>query len=224
MKVVIAIALCLFCVAGFIAVTKRKSATTEASKAPQTVEVVNNVSAVKIENLSVTDGLATFNVVNVSDEPLTAVVIHSGRFRVVSDGSYWDKPINGGEKYTISLNIDGANPLTVDALIYQSGRSEGDRVAIEKIENTRSGYKIGIGMIQNAIGNEQSTANLKAAISNLQISKEQFESPQAYDGAKNAREDVLEQLSRIESESQSNQTMAADRVRNLKNRMRMQTR
>jgi hypothetical protein len=221
MKIVIAIALCLFCVAGFIAVTKRKSATTEASKAPQTVEVVNNLSAIKIDDISVSDGVATFSVVNVSDDPLTAFVIHSGRYRVVSDASYWDKPVNPGEKYTLSLNIDGAQPLTVDALIHQSGKSDGDRVAIEKMENTRRGHKIGIKMIQNAIGNELSMANIKAAISNLQITKESFQSSQAYDGAKYAREDVLEQLSRIES--LPDKALAAEKMRALNNWIRMRT-
>jgi hypothetical protein len=221
MKIVIAIALCLFCVAGFIVVTKRKSDTTEASQAPQTVKVVNNLSAIKIDNISVSDGLATFSVVNVSDEPLTAFVIHSGRYRVVSDVSYGYKLLNPGEKYTLSLNIDGAQPLIVDALIHQSGKSDGDPVAIEKIENTRRGYKIGIEMIQNAIGNEQSVANLKAAISNLQITEEKFQSTQAYDGAKLARDSVLEQLSRIES--LPDQVQAADEVRNLNNWMRMHT-
>ena len=221
MKIVIAIALCMFCVAGFIAETKRKSATAEASQAPQMVEVVNHLSAIKIDDISVTDGLATFSVVNVSDEPLTAHVIHSGRYRVVTDGSYWNTPLNPGEKRSLSLNIDGAQPLTVDALIHQSGKAEGDRVIIEKIVNTRRGFKIGIEKIQNAIENEQSVADLKAAITNLQITEEQFQSTQAYDGAKFARDSVLDQLSRIES--LPDQAQAADEARNLKNRMRMRT-
>jgi hypothetical protein len=221
MKIVIAIALCLFCMAGFIAVTKKKNATTEAAQAPQTVKVINHLSSIKIDDISVTVGLATFSVVNVSDEPLTALVIHSGRYGVVSDRSYGDNPLNPGEKYSLSLNIDGAQPLTVDALIHQSGKSDGDPVAIEKIENTRRGYKVGIEMIQNAIGNEQSVADLKAAISNLQITEEKFQSPQAYDGAKFARDSVLEQLSRIES--LPDQAQAAGKVGNLKNWIRMQT-
>lgn len=161
MKTVISISLFLFCVAGFLVMTKQKNAAIQASGHPQAVKITNNLSAINIDRLSVSDGFATFEVKNVSGEPLTAVVIHSGRYRAVIEMSHWDNKIDPGEKRTLGLNIDGTQPLTVDAVIYQSGKADGNQLDIEKVRNTRQGFKIGLAMIQGIVRDNGQVASIK---------------------------------------------------------------
>jgi hypothetical protein len=199
MKLVIALSLILLCVAGVLSVSKPKMPLSEAPITPQAVRVINNLSTVQVEDISVSNGLASFNVVNISSAPLNALSINSGRYRIIVDSSYWDRAIVSGEKLSVSLNIDGGEPLTIEALVYQSGNVEGDQTAIQRITDTRDGHKIAMRMIQNASGNEPSIASFKAAVSALNFTERQFRSSHVYQGANDARNNVLDQLSRIEA-------------------------
>lgn len=221
-KVAICAALFLFCVAGVVIATNSKSGIIEASQAPQGVNVVNHLTAVRIDVVSVSNGLATFNVVNISGEPLTAFAIHSGKFGAFVDASPWGRKIDSGEKHGISLTLDGAQPLTVDAVVYQSGRAEGDRISIEKIENTRKGYRIASGMILGAAANEQSIANLRAAISALPITEGALQPASVYFGANDARNYVLHVLTDVES--LRDQAQADGKMRELMNWLKAKAR
>jgi hypothetical protein len=220
MKIAIGVALLLFCVSGFMIVAKRqKSGTIEASKAPQEVKIVNDLKAVQIENLNVNNGVATFEVVNTSTEPLTALVIHSGRYQVMLETSRFDTAVESGQKRSFTLSIDGAQPLTVDALAYKSGKAEGDPTTIEKIEGTRKGYNAAIRMILEG-RSDRSLAELKAAANDLQVTEDKFPLS-AYSGAVDARQDVLNRLSEIES--LTDQAKADGRMRDLNNWLRART-
>ena len=205
MKIAIGVALFLFCVAGLMIVSKRqKSATIEASKAPQEVRIVNDLNAVQIENLSVsnpnsTAPSATFNVVNTSSEPLTALVLHCGRYQIMTDPARFGNAIEPGQKVSLTLTIDGAQPLTVDAVFYKSGKAEGNPSAILRVENTRKGYRAAIQMIVQEMKVRRSPSDLRAAISNLPIKEDGFTSTPAFFGATDARQDVLSKLAEIES-------------------------
>ncbi len=204
MKIAIGVALFLFCVAGLMIVSKRqKSATIEAS-APQEVRIVNDLNAVQIENLNVsnpngTAPFATFNVVNASSEPLTALVLHCGKYQIMTDPARFGNAIEPGQKVSLTLTIDGAQPLTVDAVFYKSGKAEGNSSAIRRVENTRKGYRAAIQMIAQEMKVRRSPSDLRAAISNIPIKEDGFTSTPDFFGATDAKQDVLSKLAEIES-------------------------
>ncbi|HKQ79349.1 MAG TPA: hypothetical protein VJ810_36985 [Blastocatellia bacterium] len=204
MKIAIGVALFLFCVAGLMIVSKRqKSATIEAS-APQEVRIVNDLNAVQIENLNVSNPngaapFATFNVVNASSEPLTALVLHCGKYQIMTDPARFGNAIEPGQKVSLTLTIDGAQPLTVDAVLYKSGKAEGNPSAIRRVEDTRKGYRAAIQMIVQEMKVRSSLSDLRAALSNLPIKKDGFTSSSAFFGATDAKQDVLSKLAEIES-------------------------
>jgi hypothetical protein len=91
-----------------------------------------------------------------------------------------------------------AQPLTVDAVVYKSGKAEGNTSTIEKIENTRKGYKAGMQMILQEMKSERSVAVLKSAISGRLITEDRFPSTSAYFGADDTRQDALSKLAETE--------------------------
>jgi hypothetical protein len=189
----------LFCAAGFIFFMGLSGKEGEVLSASQEIKVLNNIPTVRLENVSISEGLAKFDVVNIGKEPMTAIVVHSGKFRLVVDTSYWDNLIASEEKRSLSLNIDGFLPLTIDAVIYRSGKADGVQEDVEKVKNTRKGFKLGLAKIHEATQASHTLISLKSLLSGVSLSEEMFESKSHYHGANDARNHLLDRLSRIES-------------------------
>jgi hypothetical protein len=219
MKIAIGVALLLFCVSGFVIVTKRqKHSTIEASKAPQEVKVANDLQAVQIENVNVSNpngvaAVATFEVVNVSTEPLTAFALHCGMYQITMDRAHFGNALEPGQRQSYTMTLDGAQPLTVDAVFYKSGKAEGNPSAIQRIENTRKGYRAGMTMVQQAMIGRSSLSDLRTAITDLPIKEDGFSSASAYFGATVAQQDVLSKIAEIES--LTDQAKVGERVHDL---------
>lgn len=191
MKIVIVASLVLLCLAGLIKATKQKASV------PSSAQLVTKVPTLQVSNLKVADDVATFKLINYSNEQLTGISVASGRHRITADSSYVDGTIPSTKAYLI--NLDGAQPLTIEAAIYASGKSEGDQAAIQSIMDTREGHRIGIGKILADANHGLSIADVKAAASAFSAKEEDFKSPSVRFGANEARDQVLERLARIEA-------------------------
>jgi hypothetical protein len=197
MKKIIVLSLVLLTCAGIIAIRQLR-----ASKAPQqAIKTLTNASNVEITKLNINGNSAEFKLLNHTNEKLTAVTVSSGINQTTMDISFFNRNIEPNRSMFVNLEV--GKPIVLEAVIYESGKAEGNEAFVQKILDAREGHRIAMEMIVQAAGGNLSMQSLKVALTNVQLNEGAFRSRSVWYGANAARNRLASMLSRIESEKDS---------------------